>query len=212
MEEVPAKAGSTSTGISLRDLVEVSTQMRPDVIILGECTGPETYDVLTAGNSGHQIFTTIHANSDKDSMERLIMLTSQTELIKGKAVYDLIAAAIDLVVVVTRFPEDGSRKITAISEVGTQTRTNEQNGQLYLPVNKIWEFQRNPNSFTMDTIVGDWKKVGELSQERQYKHSINMDNIPTFQSLSQLYPTEEEMKEIIKRNQDKMKKRQRKGR
>lgn len=187
MEEVPAKAGSLSGGVSLRELVEASTQMRPDVIILGECTGPETYDVLTAGNSGHQIFTTIHANSDQESMERLVMLTSQTDLIKGEAVYALISSSIDLVVMIKRFDEDGSRKITEISEVASTTELHPKNGKIYLPVRKIWEFERDPNSYAMNQVRGTWKKVGEISQERQKKHRIDMSEIPTYKSLSELY-------------------------
>lgn len=187
MEEVPAKAGSASKGITIRDLVEASTQMRPDVIIVGEITGPESYDLLNAANSGHQIFTTIHANSDQDSIYRLITLASQTELIKGKALYDFISAAIDLVVVVERFAKDGSRRITTISEVSTETKINEANNQVFLPVYKIWQFKEDPNSKTLNEVRGSWSKVGELSKERQIKHRIDMNDIPSFDSLASLY-------------------------
>ena len=197
LEEVLSKSGSVASGVSLRDLVEISTQMRPDTIILGECTGPETYDVLTAGNSGHQVFTTTHANSADDSVDRLVLLTSQTDLIKGKAVYDLVAAAIDLVVVVKRFPEDGSRKIITVGEVSTHTEKNVKNDQIKLPIRPIWEFQQNPNSLTMDTIEGEWVKVGSLSKEREKKHGITLEPTPTYESLKTLYPNKEEAERLM---------------
>lgn len=187
LQAVPAKAGSAAPGVTLADLVEASTQMRPDVIILGECTGEETYDVLNAGNSGHQVFTTIHSDSDANSIQRLETLASQQGLITGKATYDLIVAAIDLIIVVDRFREDGSRKVVSVSEVGTKVKIDQESGEPSVPVHKIWEFKKDPNSESMNRVRGDWYKVGELSEERQLLHRIQMDNIPDYNTLRPLY-------------------------
>lgn len=187
MEEVRSKSSSTAQEVTMRDLVEISTQMRPDVIIVGETTGPEAYDLLNVGNSGHQIFTTIHANSDKDSINRLITLASQTELIKGKALFDFIASAFDLIVVVERSSKDGSRRIITISEVATGTEINEKNNELYLPIHRLWEFKEHPMSKLSNEVKGDWEKVGEISKERQQRFKMDMDNSPNFQELYNLY-------------------------
>ena len=49
---------------SIRDLVRNCLRMRPDRIIVGECRGAETVDMLQAMNTGHDgSLTTIHANS-----------------------------------------------------------------------------------------------------------------------------------------------------
>ena len=191
MEAISKKPGSDFPGVTMRDLVEASTQMRPDTIIVGEIVGDEAYDALTAANSGHQVLTTIHANSDFDSMYRLVQLTSQTNLITGKGVFDLIASSIDLVVVVERFQEDNSRKITSVSEVATHTAINEENGELYLPVHKIWEFVVDEESQKEGRITGTWEKVGELSKERQYKHRIDMQDIEPFEEYNQLFLSQE---------------------
>ena len=187
MEEVHAKPGSNARSITQRELVEISTKMRPDLILLGECTGPETYDVLTAGNSGHQIFTTIHASSGSDSIKRLVQLGSQTNLIKGDSLLGLIATAIDIIVVVERFDEDGSRKIVEVSEVNREPKINPENNQKALPVLPIWLYKVDPKSKTANKITGTWEKVGKLSKERQKMHRIDETDFKSFEEMTYLY-------------------------
>lgn len=105
-------------GVTVRDLVRNSLRMRPDRIIVGECRGGETIDMLQAMNTGHDgSLTTIHANSPRDTLSRL----ETTALMSGlempmMAIRRQIASAVDLIVYLNRFP-DGSRKITQVSEV-----------------------------------------------------------------------------------------------
>ena len=104
--------------ITIRDLVRNSLRMRPDRIIVGECRGGETLDMLQAMNTGHDgSLTTAHANSPRDVLARLetMVLMSGMEL-PIKAIREQIASAMDIIVHQTRF-SDGSRKITHISEV-----------------------------------------------------------------------------------------------
>ena len=42
--------------ITIRDLVRSSLRMRPDRIIVGECRGAETIELLMANNTGHLVF------------------------------------------------------------------------------------------------------------------------------------------------------------
>ena len=104
--------------VAIRDLVRNTLRMRPDRIIVGECRGGESLDMLQAMNTGHDgSLTTAHANSPRDVLARLetMVLMSGMEL-PIKAIREQIAAAIDIIVQQTRF-SDGSRKITHISEV-----------------------------------------------------------------------------------------------
>lgn len=104
--------------VSIRDLFINTLRMRPDRIIIGECRGAEVLDMLQAMNTGHDgSMTTLHANSTRDVLIRMssMILLSGIEL-PMRAINEMIASAIDIVVHLARFP-DGSRKITGITEV-----------------------------------------------------------------------------------------------
>ena len=104
--------------VSIRDLVRNSLRMRPDRIVVGECRGGEALDMLQAMNTGHDgSLTTLHANSPRDALSRLetMVLMSGMDL-PLKVVRQQISSAVDLIVQQTRL-KDGSRKVTAITEV-----------------------------------------------------------------------------------------------
>lgn len=104
--------------VSIRDLVRNSLRMRPDRIIVGEVRGGEALDMLQAMNTGHDgSLTTAHANSPRDVLSRLetMVLMSGLEL-PVRAIRDQISSALDLIVHQARI-QDGSRKITYITEV-----------------------------------------------------------------------------------------------
>lgn len=104
--------------VTIRDLVKNCLRMRPDRIIVGECRGGEALDMLQAMNTGHDgSLTTVHANSPRDVVSRLetMVLMSGMEL-PSRAIREQIASAIDIIVHESRLA-DGSRKVTAITEV-----------------------------------------------------------------------------------------------
>ena len=104
--------------VSATDLVKNCLRMRPERIIIGECRGPETLDMLQAMNTGHEgSLTTTHANTPRDAiarMETMIMMSGFDLPIK--AMRTQIASAVDLIVQANRL-QGGPRKITAITEV-----------------------------------------------------------------------------------------------
>ena len=101
-----------------RDLVVNALRMRPDRIIVGEVRSDEALDMLQAMNSGHDGgLTTIHANSPRDALYRLDTMVAMANLnLPERAVRQQIASAVNLVIQVTRL-SDGTRKVTAITEV-----------------------------------------------------------------------------------------------
>ncbi len=104
--------------ITIRDLVRNALRMRPDRIVVGECRGGEALDMLQAMNTGHDgSLTTLHANSTRDALSRLetMVLMSGMEL-PVRAIREQIASAVHIILQQTRFA-DGSRKVTAISEI-----------------------------------------------------------------------------------------------
>ncbi len=104
--------------ITIRDLFRNTLRMRPDRVIIGECRGIETLDMLQAMNTGHDgSMTTIHANSTQDVLSRLdsMILMSGVEL-PIRSIREMIASAIDVIVHTARL-SDGTRKITQVSEI-----------------------------------------------------------------------------------------------
>jgi len=104
--------------ISIRDLVKNSLRMRPDRIVIGEVRSGEALDMLQAMNTGHDgSVTTGHANTPRDMIARLETMVLMSGMnLPIKAIRSQIASAIDLIVQQTRL-QDGSRKLTHITEV-----------------------------------------------------------------------------------------------
>lgn len=104
--------------VNVRALVKNALRMRPDRIILGEVRGAEAFDMLQAMNTGHDgSLCTLHANSPEDALLRLSnMLLMGSDRLSESIIRSQIVSAIDLVVQLERM-RDGSRRITAISEI-----------------------------------------------------------------------------------------------
>ena len=104
--------------ISIRDLLINSLRMRPDRIVVGECRGPETLDMLQAMNTGHDgSLTTIHANSARDAVARVetMVMMAGFEL-PVKAIRQQFASAIHILVQAQRLT-GGARKLISVTEV-----------------------------------------------------------------------------------------------
>lgn len=117
METRPANTEGKGT-INQRMCVVNCLRMRPDRIILGECRGEEAFDMLQAMNTGHSgSMTTIHANSPRDCTKRLENMVLMAGLdMPAKAVRELIASALQMIVQIRRL-EDGTRRVTEVSEI-----------------------------------------------------------------------------------------------
>ena len=104
--------------VTIRELVRNSLRMRPDRIVVGECRGGEALDMLQAMNTGHDgSLTTVHSNSPRDAIARLETLVLMAGMdLPLKVVRQQIASAVDLIVQQSRLT-DGSRKVTAVTEV-----------------------------------------------------------------------------------------------
>ena len=104
--------------ITIQDLVINCLRMRPDRIVVGECRGPEAFDMLQAMNTGHEgSLTTIHANNPREAaarLENMIMMAGMD--LPHRAIREQIASAVDLVCQLSRL-RDGSRRVTYITEV-----------------------------------------------------------------------------------------------
>src|SRR5215475_11880833 len=104
--------------ITATDLVKNALRMRPERVIIGECRGAETLDMLQAMNTGHEgSMTTLHANSPRDAIARIeTMITMAGFELPLKAMRQQIASAVDLIIQANRI-QGGKRRITHITEI-----------------------------------------------------------------------------------------------
>ncbi len=104
--------------VPMRELIKNTLRMRPERVIVGECRGGETLDMLQAMNTGHDgSLTTAHANTPRDMLSRLetMVLMSGMDL-PVRAIREQISSAINLIIQQSRL-KDGSRKITYLTEI-----------------------------------------------------------------------------------------------
>ncbi|MED1663692.1 CpaF family protein [Brevibacillus laterosporus] len=127
-------------GFSIRDCVRLSLRKRPDVIIVGETRGGEIIDIIWAMNTDHPgSWSTAHANSPR------ALIDSTLPILFGKAEESysslernlMIGSALDLIVQVKRFEEDGSRKVISITEVIGTGESDEDKIRKMLSVKQV---------------------------------------------------------------------------
>lgn len=138
--------------ITIRDLVINALRMRPDRIVVGECRGGESLDMLQAMNTGHEgSMTTLHANNTRDAISRLetMVMMSGMEL-PHRAIREQIAAALDLIVQLSRM-RDGSRRVTSIAEV------QGMEGDV-ITMTEIFKFEQT--GFENGKVIGRLKPTG----------------------------------------------------
>ena len=104
--------------IDIRCLVKQTLRMRPDRILVGECRGGETLDMLQAMGTGHDgSMTTIHSNNPRECLGRLEVLVQYAGSgLAPKAIREMISNSVHLIVQQARL-DDGSRRVTHITEI-----------------------------------------------------------------------------------------------
>ncbi len=117
LEAKPAEVDGSGR-VQIRDLVINSLRMRPERVVIGECRGGETLDMLQAMNTGHDgSLTTLHANSPRDALARMETMSMMAGMdLPLKVIREQIASAIDIIVQQSRL-DDGQRKVSYITEV-----------------------------------------------------------------------------------------------
>jgi len=104
--------------VTIRDLFRATLRLRPDRIVVGEIRGGEALDLVQAMTSGHGgCMGTLHATYPRDTLTRLETMCLMSDVgMPLHAMRAQIGSAIQIIVQVSRL-QDGSRKVTHISEV-----------------------------------------------------------------------------------------------
>jgi len=104
--------------VSIRDLFKATLRLRPDRIVVGEIRGGEALDLIQAMTSGHGgCLTTVHATYPRDTLTRLETMSMMSDIEMPLVALRLqLASGVNILVQVSRL-QDGTRKITHITEV-----------------------------------------------------------------------------------------------
>lgn len=157
--------------IRQRELVKNALRMRPDRIIVGEVRGEEAFDMLQAMTTGHEgSMATIHANSPRDAMRRLVQMIGMTGLpMTEQSIRSHITSAIHLVIQLQRF-SDGKRRVVSISEVtGMETDV--------IQMQEIYHFVQQRTD-TDGQIHGEFRPTGVRPKfiEKLIRSGITLQN------------------------------------
>lgn len=159
-------AGTEGSGqVNQRDLVINALRMRPDRIIIGECRGPEAFEMLQAMNTGHDgSMSTLHANTPRDALARVESMIMMANLsLPLEAIRRTIVSAVNIVVQVSRL-HDGSRKVTSISEVVGLEGEN-------VVLEEIFRFEPDEVQAEGETIRGRFLTPGLMQRSALAKKS-----------------------------------------
>jgi pilus assembly protein CpaF len=104
--------------VTVRDLFRATLRLRPDRIVVGEIRGGEALDLVQAMTSGHGgCLTTLHATYPRDTLTRLETMAMMSGVdMPLAAIRTQIGSAVQFIVQTARV-QDGTRKVTHISEV-----------------------------------------------------------------------------------------------
>jgi pilus assembly protein CpaF len=135
--------------IPIRQLVRNSLRMRPDRIIVGEVRGAEALDMLQAMNTGHDgSLSTVHSNTARDALARIETMVLMAGIdLPMRAIREQVSSALDAVIHLERL-EDGSRRVTSISEVQRMESD-------VITMQELFKFQ-------VDEVTNDGAIVGAL--------------------------------------------------
>ncbi len=138
---------------TIRDLIKNSLRMRPDRIVVGEIRSGEAFDMLQAMNSGHPgSLSTVHANSSKDTVDRLKALVLQAGFsqLPMSAIVEWISKSIDVIIYLKKHI-DGKRRIM---EVVGMTETGK--------IEPIFLFNKDKNIFEKQKFFDKYQKMSRL--------------------------------------------------
>ena len=155
--------------ITIEDLVKNSLRQRPDRIIVGEVRGKEAITLFTALNTGHSGFGTLHANSSRETITRLINAPMN--------VPKIMISLIDFIIMEKRiYMSDGIsfRRITEIAEVvGMEEGT--------IQLSKLFQWDSENDQFQNLTIMSKTLEemanlkgvsISQLNQEWKNRHMV----------------------------------------
>ncbi|WP_290582558.1 ATPase, T2SS/T4P/T4SS family [Aeromicrobium sp.] len=105
-------------GITMAQLVRRTLRQNPSRVIVGEVLGDEIVPMLNAMSQGNDgSLSTIHADSARETFNRISSYAQQAEGLPRQVVHEMIAGAVEFVVFVGRDIHGGTRRVRTVLEV-----------------------------------------------------------------------------------------------
>lgn len=149
--------------VSMKDLFVSMLRFSPDIIIVGEARSTEAEEMIKAMRRGHQgSIGTIHSASPELAIADIMdMINEDGKARNAEMLLKKVTNAIDIIIQLRRF-EDGTRRITKISEIWA---TPESDLQFRYEIRDLWEwivdYTHKDNGY--------FKKVNNISDQLKAK-------------------------------------------
>lgn len=174
-QEAPVK-------VTMFDLTKGALRYHPALIVPAEVRDGAVYQAMSAGQTGHTILTSFHADSARDSYRRLVSLCHMAEIRQSDDI--LMSGCVDAwpIIVFAKQLKDNSRKITEIFEA-----TGQEHGKVIGQT--LYRFQvedtvRDGRGHVAK-VNGTHRRVGCISPKL---YSRLRDNGASEQTLRRLFP------------------------
>jgi twitching motility protein PilT len=162
---------------SFYDAMKYVVRQSPDVILIGEMRDAETMRVaLTASETGHLVFSTVHTTSAADTIERIVSIFPPHE--KNQVCLRLASSLLGVVSQKLIPRADGTGRVPAV-EIMVNTPTisklieEGRTGQLYSAINEggYWGMQ------TMNQSLVKYWRTGVISHEDALEYAGNLTEL-----------------------------------
>lgn len=173
-EETRVGFGDTKS-IGMADLVTAALRQKPDYILPGEIrTGDVLVPSLSAAVTGHSLLSSLHSDNKKTVVNRMSQMVGETGQMGSEAAgLQFIASAIDVMIIVQNFPEDGSRKVQGIYEVPDDPEYKD--GLYNLNLIPLWEWvteKVEDDGKGHRKIIGHHEKMNNISEGLKMKYRV----------------------------------------
>ena len=152
----------------------------PDVVLVGEMRDPETIaTVLTAAETGHLVFSTLHTNDTSQTVSRILDSFPAANQPQMRLQLSLALAAIIAQQLVPAV--DGRSRYPALEiMIGTDAIKNlirrSQDHQLRSQV----AMGRSEGMFTMEQSLADLVRAGRINREMAFAHCFRTDELTRY--------------------------------
>ncbi|BBL45876.1 archaeal flagellar protein FlaI [Nanobdella aerobiophila] len=170
--------------IDMYDLLRMSFRQRPDYVIVGEVRGEEAYVMFQGMASGHAALSTMHAESSRSLVQRLI----SPPINLSKSLIELL----NIVIIMQHDNLNGIniRRVKEIDEIIKYNRFNK--AYIWNPFKK--EYLENPRKYLLKIIERDYgieydKLYKEYKRRIKLLRRLSELNISDFQTFSKIIQT-----------------------